>query len=480
MDYFLLKFNLTAIMKKLFSYLIIAFVITTACKKEKTADTITADTSLSTDSITAIAKEAWIYGYPMFYNYKTIYANAVNKDAKEFIGGFNKFKSVAVSATPADTLVVTINNDTPYSMAAINVSDEPVILEVPKMELDRYYVMQLVDLYTFNFEYVGSRATGNQPGKYLIAGPEWKGTAPKGITKVLKSETSLIFVVGRTQLHNPKDAVNLKRIQVQYKLIPLHEYENQAAPAEKKYNLPLPVWNEADYSSPKFINVLNSLLQYTTEDSSEKTLRARFAKIGIQPGVTYDSSKYPPETIKAIEKGIAQGKKELESKIDNLTDSGSLFGTRASLRNNYLNRAIAAAAGLYGNTKEEAVYTGSSTDKDNQPLMGSNRYILRFSKDQLPEAKYFWSITMYNLPKRFLVSNPISRYSIGNKTDGVKYEPNGDLVFYLQGDSPGKSRESNWLPTPKSGRFMFVMRIYGPEPDVINNVWKMPLAEKVK
>ncbi|WP_456311587.1 DUF1254 domain-containing protein [Pseudomonas shirazensis] len=468
-------------MKKVFSVIFIAFLITTSCKKEQATDqTQINNATFSPDSITAIAKEAWIYGYPMFYNYKTIYANAVNKDAKEFIGGFNKFKSIAVSATPADTLVVTINNDTPYSMAAINVSDEPVILEVPKIEEDRYYVMQFVDLYTFNFEYVGSRATGNQPGKYLIAGPDWKGETPKGITKVLKSETDLIFLVGRTQLHSPQDVANLKKIQQQYKLTPLHLYTNQPAPPEKKYNMPLPAWNEADYSSPKFINVLNSLLQYTTEDSSEKELRARFAKIGIQPGVPYDSSKYPPQTIAAIEKGIDQGKKELESKIDNLTDSGSLFGTRASLKNNYLNRAIAAAAGLYGNTKEEAVYTGSSTDKDNQPLTGSNKYTLRFSKDQLPQAKYFWSITMYNLPKRFLVPNPISRYSIGNKSKGLKYESNGDLIFYLQAASPGKEKESNWLPTPKTERFMFVMRIYGPQADVINNVWKMPLAEKVK
>jgi len=260
----------------------------------------------------------------------------------------------------------------------------------------------------------------------------------------------------------------------------LHEYTNQAAPSVKKYALPLPEWKESDYSSPQFINVLNSLLQYTKEDSSEKELRIRFAKIGIVPGTSFDSSKYPPETIKAIEKGIAEGKQELESSLSTLKDFGNLFGTRAELKNNYLNRAVAAAAGIYGNTKEEAVYTGSATDSNNQPLLGSNNYILKFSKNQLPEAKYFWSITMYNLPKRFLVPNPINRYSIGNKSKGLKYEPNGDLIIYLQSTSPGKDKESNWLPTPKNEKFMFVTRIYGPEPDVINNVWKMPLVEIVK
>lgn len=467
-------------MKNLTAFLIIVLLTLNACKKDQSKDKQdTADTSISSDSITAIAKEAWIYGYPIFYNYKTIYASALNKKDRSY-AGFNKFKSFAMSATPADTLVITINNDTPYSMASLDVTNEPVILEVPKIENDRYYVMQFVDLYTFNYEYIGTRATGNNPGKYLIAGPDWKGETPKGINKVLRSETNLIFLVGRTQLHDPSDVANLKKIQAQYKLIPLHEYTKQAAPQQKKYNLPLPVWKESDYSSPQFINVLNALLQYASEDNSEKELRARFAKIGIVPGVSFDSSKYPPETIKAIEKGIAEAKQELDSNLNNVTDFANLFGTRAQLKNNYLTRAVAAAAGIYGNTNIEAVYTGSASDKSNQPLLGNNNYVIKFSKDQLPEAKYFWSITMYNLPKRFLISNPINRYSIGNKTKGLKYEPNGDLIIYLQKTSPGKDKESNWLPTPKDEKFMFVTRIYGPKPDVINNVWKMSLPEIVK
>ncbi|MFD2941330.1 DUF1254 domain-containing protein [Flavobacterium notoginsengisoli] len=467
-------------MKNFTAFLFVCFLALTACKKDQSKEKQDiSDKTPSADSITAIAKEAWIYGYPIFYNYKTIYANALDKKHAAY-AGFNKFKSFASSATPADTLVITINNDTPYSMAALDVSSEPVVLEVPKIENDRYYVMQFVDLYTFNYEYIGTRATGNNPGKYLIAGPDWKGETPQGINKVLHSETNLIFLVGRTQLRDPSDVANLKKIQAQYKIIPLHEFTKQAAPPVKKYNLPLPVWKESDYSSPEFINVLNSLLQYANEDSSEKELRARFAKIGIVPGVAFDSSKYPPETIKAIEKGIEEGKQELESNLASLKDFGNLFGTRAELKNNYLNRAVAAAAGIYGNTTIEAVYTGSTNDKDKQPLLGNNKYILKFSKKDLPEAKYFWSITMYNLPKRFLVPNPINRYSIGNKTKGLKFEPNGDLNIYLQSTSPGKDKESNWLPTPREGNFMFVTRIYGPQPDVINNVWKMPLPEIIK
>lgn len=158
-------------------------------------------------------------------------------------------------------------------------------------------------------------------------------------------------------------------------MTPLHEYSSQPAPPAKKYNLPFPVWNEADYASVKFINVLNALLQYTSENSSEKELRARFAKIGIVPGTSFDESKFSPETVKAIQKGIAEAKQEIESGAQQVKDARDLFGTREMLKNNYLNRAIGTATGLYGNTKEEAIYIGTTFDKDNQPLSGNKNKI---------------------------------------------------------------------------------------------------------
>ena len=132
----------------------------------------------------------------------------------------------------------------------------------------------------------------------------------------------------------------------------------------------------------------------------------------------------------------------MKGSIDKTTSSLNLFGTRADLKNDYLVRATAAAMGLYGNTKEEAVYTGSMLDNTGTPLTGNNNYILRFTKEQQPKVKFFWSITMYELPKRYLVKNPIHRFSIGDRTKGLKYEPNGDLIIYLQPASPGKAKEN--------------------------------------
>jgi hypothetical protein len=451
-------------------------LFTIACGR---TDSKKSQTALTPDSARAIAKEAWIYGYPMFYNYKTQYLYALDKNYPDNAGGFNMFKHYAKMFTYADTSIVTPNDDTPYSWAILNLSDEPVVLEVPEMESKLYYVMQLIDLYTFNFAYVGTRTTGNKAGKYLIAGPNWKGEKPEGITEVFHSETDLVTILGRTELMNEKDIANIHKIQPNYKLIPLHTYNNQPAPATKQYSMPLPQWKEGDYKSSSFINVLNTLLQYTSVDASEVELRERFAKIGIVPGQPFDESKYSKEIVEAINLGIKDGEKALAESESVTTGSLHLFGTRADLKNDYVIRATAAAMGLFGNTKEEAVYVGSRMDDKNEQLMGEHKYTLTFSKEQIPPVNYFWSTTLYNLPKRFLVKNPINRYAIGDRTTGLKYEKDGSLIIYLQSTSPGKDKESNWLPAPEKGPFNYVIRLYGPKEAVTNGTWQQPLPVKV-
>jgi hypothetical protein len=431
------------------------------------------------DSARAIARDAWIYGYPMFYNYKTIYLYGINNNYSDYAGGFNKFKNYAKMFTPADTSIVTPNDDTPYSWAMLNLATEPVILHVPEIN-NRYYVMQLIDLYTYNFAYVGTRATGNKAGNYMIAGPNWHGEKPAGVDKVFKSETDLVTILGRTELKGESDIPNIKTIQSQYKLIPLHEFTKQLAPAVVKFDLPLPVWKDKDYSSIAFIGVLNSLLQYASVHPSETALRKRFASIGIEPGLSTGKIKYSKEVVDAINQGIKEGQQALAKSEAKTNSSINLFGTREDLHNNYVTRATAAAMGLFGNTKEEAVYTGSIKDNAGKYLTGTSKYTLTFTKDQIPPVKYFWSITMYTIPQRYLVKNPINRYSIGDRTKGLKYEKDGSLIFYLQSTSPGKDNEANWLPSPAVGPFNYVVRLYGPKDAVTNGVWKQPLPVKQK
>jgi hypothetical protein len=474
-------------MKKLLIFLLSVFLFAEAQSQGKKPGNFNNSTVVingktqvvNIDSARSIARDAWIYGYSMFYNYKTIYLYGMNKNYSDYAGGFNRFKHYAKMFTPADTSIVTPNDDTPYSWAILNLAAEPVILHVPKID-NRYYVMQLIDLYTFNFAYVGTRATGSKAGDYMIVGPNWRGEKPAGVDKVFKCETNLVTILGRTELKGESDIPNVKNIQAQYKLIPLHEFAKKSAPAPVKFDLPLPVWKDKDYSSIAFIGVLNSLLQYASVHPSEVALRKRFASIGIVPGLPTDKIKYPKDIADAINAGIKDGQQALAKSESKTISSISLFGTREDLHNSYIKRATAAAMGLFGNTKEEAVYTGSIKDNTGKQLMGSGKYTLTFTKNQIPPVKYFWSITMYTIPQRFLVKNPIDRYSIGDRSKGLKYEKDGSLIIYLQSKSPGKDKETNWLPSPAAGPFNYVVRLYGPKDAVTNGVWKQPLPVKHK
>ena len=145
-----------------------------------------------------------------------------------------------------------------------------------------------------------------------------------------------------------------------------------------------------------------------------------------------------------------------------------------------MRRAVGAAIGIYGNSKEEAYYTAYSVDAGKQPLDGNKNYVLHFSKDQVPPVKFFWSMTMYDLPGRLLVENPIKRYAIGSRTQGLKTNADGSVDVYLQGSSPGADKQSNWLPTPPKGPFFMVLRMYGPEGTLAAGSWQAPQPAPAK
>ncbi|MNL14096.1 hypothetical protein D3C87_1350260 [compost metagenome] len=274
------------------------------------------------------------------------------------------------------------------------------------------------------------------------------------------------------------DIENVKKIQSQYKLVPLHEFAKNTSPEHTDYSLPFPLFKQTDLGSELFIGLTSNLLQYAPVNKEEIELRSKFAKIGIVPGKKFDPKNYTPEVLNGINEGIQQAQKELKEGTDKLENATDLFGTREMINGDYSKRALGAAAGLFGNTKDEAVYIGTRSDKDNNFMSGKNKYIIRFPKGQTPPDKYFWSITLYELPSRYLVNNAINRYSIGDRTTGLKYEPNGDLIIYIQHEAP-KGKESNWLPAPQRA-FYYLIRIYGPEESILTGAWKAPQPEFVK
>jgi hypothetical protein len=441
------------------------------------ASTPAATVSAAPDEARAIAKDAYIYAYPMLFNYKTLYEQAEDPGSKSYVGGFGKFRNYSHPYGPENKDIVTPNNDTPYSWAWLDLRREPWVLTVPAVKNDRYYVFQWIDLFTYNFAYVGSRTTGNGAGHYLFAGPNWHGDTPKGIDKVFRSETDIILTLGRTALSGPSDVKDVEAIQKQYRLTPLSAFEHSSAPPPVA-KVAFPKWDEAKATSIDFIAYLNFLLQFTQPTApSETELMQRFAKIGIAPGAVFDPAALPAATREAIEQGVADGKAALADAEKHTTSSYDLFGSRQDLNGDYMKRAVAAAMGIYGNTKEEAVYVGTRINADHEQLVGSQPYVIHFDKKDLPPAKFFWSMTMYDLPARHLVANPIHRYSIGDRTKGIKYGADGSLDIYVQHNSPGADKESNWLPAPE-GAYDVIARIYGPDASVFNGSWTFPVPQK--
>ncbi len=341
----------------------------------------------------AIAKEAYIYGFPMVDQYRIQYAYFVDTKNPEYKAPWNHITNTSRVYTPADTAIQTPNSDTPYSFLNMDLRAEPIVLTVPEIEKNRYYCIQFIDAYTFNFAYVGSRTTGNGAGKFLVAGPNWKGEKPDGVKEVIRADTEFIWVSGRTQLFNPADIGNVEKVQAGYKLEPLSAFLGKPAPpAAPAVDFIKPLSPDDERTSPEFFNIMSFILQYCPTDPSETELMARFAKLDIGAGKTLDISKLSPEMKAAIEGGMADawaafGELVKEKVNTGEVTSGDVFGSRAFLKNNYLYRMAGAVLGIGGNSKEEAMYPVYGVDAAGEKLDGANKYTLHFAPGQLPTCQ---------------------------------------------------------------------------------------------
>jgi hypothetical protein len=438
-----------------------------------------AQISVAPAEVRAIAKDAYIYGEPIVDNYRIQHAYWVDRANPEYKGPWNQIWNSARLFTPADKTIQTANTDTLYSLVGADLRAEPLVLTVPVIERERYFCVQLIDYYTLNFDYAGTRTTGNGGGTFLLAGPNWKGETPKGVDKVFRSETELAFPGYRTQLFNPSDIDNVRKVQAGYKVQTLSAFLGQPAPrAAPAIDFIKPLTPAEQRTSPEFFNILNFVLQFCPTVPSEIALMERFAKIGIGAGRTFDVAKLSLEMKTAIEHGMADAWAEhaaLQKRVDaQEVSTGEFFGTREFLKNNYLYRMAGAVYGIYGNSRQEAMYPSYAVDADGQNLDGANRYTLRFAPGLFPPVNAFWSITMYDFPAQLMVVNPLDRYVVNSPMmPQFKKDADGGLTLYFQNESPGADREANWLPAPK-GSFLLVMRLYWPKEEALEGRWKQP------
>ncbi|WP_371497818.1 DUF1254 domain-containing protein [Kitasatospora sp. NBC_00374] len=424
------------------------------------------------ETVRRTAAEAWVWGLALTENYRTMYPQAIDEADPRYVGGFGTFRHYSQPFTPADTDVVTPNNDTPYSWAWLDLRAEPWVVEVPGA--DRYYVLPLHDLDTSYVGYLGSRTTGQGAGRYLVTGPGFTGAVPPGFDKVLRADTQLVGILGRTYLAGPEDVPALREIQSGYVLKPLSTHLGTPAPAAPPEPV-WPVWREEVRETLEFFSYLDFLLGFFPVLPAEAGLRGRLAELGVGLG-DFEPAALPAQVREAMQQGIADGRATLDRAAADAQDSTGWFGTRAEHGSDYLTRAIGVLKGLYGLPAEEAWYAGwLADDEGNRPPDASRHdFTLRFAPGELPPARFFWSATIYRLPERLLVANPIDRYSIGDRTPGLVRDPDGGLTLHVRRERPTDPvAAANWLPAP-DGPFSVAIRVYGPDAAVLDGRWQRP------
>lgn len=426
----------------------------------------------ASDALPAAAKDAYIFAYPVVMNYRTMYRQAIDGDH-----AFGKWLHLGQS-TPDDKDIVTPNNDTPYSYAWVDLRAEPWVLTLPAIEPNRYYTSQWDDLWGFVLDNPGSVVDGNNGVTVMLAAPDWNGTKPDGVARVIKGESEFLGSLTRTQVLGTDDGMTqVREIQQKYQLQPLSAYQHTAAPAPATV-VSWPAWQDGADTNAKFWDYFTFMLPFITPNPVDQPMYDKLATLGITRGQPFDQSKLDSKVRDALAAGVTDGQQQLQKLTEGDVDSAKIFDNRAGLGTDYTDRAGGVYGGMFGNVAAQAIYFNLTADSGGTPLDGGKAsYTVTFPPGQQPPAKYFWSFTMYGLPDRHLVANPINRYSIGSGTPGVKPSPDGSLTIHISAKSPGAEQESNWLPAPE-GPFYVVLRTYGPEEPLLQHTWQAPKVDK--
>jgi hypothetical protein len=443
-----------------------------------------------------IATLAYIWGFSLVTMERQFnFVTSPNVPPSPGRGPANTISCVRDLANASFTDVVSPNSDTLYCLTQFDLKNEPVVLVVPPIA-DRYYTFEFLDAYTNDFAYVGTRATGSTGGTYLVAGPDWNGQVPEGMTKIW-SPTNLAWFINRILVKGPSDVPNVNAIQDKINVKPLSVFQGKTTPpqptaaaaataANASSSKQVPIGPQPALIPTTGIEIYDEIgkaMIGNPLNPPDPGLVTKLASIGIGPGKV--PSTEANDTIKAaLNTGITEGQKMIDAKVANFGTNvnGWLVNAQTGVYGtDYLFRATVTQYGLGANIGQEALYPVAFTDNEGKLLSGANNYTIHFNPGQTPPVKGFWSVTMYN-NKSLFVDNPINRYSIGQYTEGLKNNTDGSLDIYIQNTSPGADKESNWLPaptTPVSDTFNLILRMYLPQPQVLNGTWTPPPVQRI-
>ena len=443
------------------------------------------DQGPTADEVFAIARDAYVYAYPAMLTYATLqklsnFAEPIEGDA---YGPPNQFHHVRQFADPDAKVVIRTNVDTLYSAATLDLKAEPVVLSVPAT--DRYFMLPMLSLWTDVFAVPGTRTTGRNAARtFLVAGPQWTGKVPDGL-ELIKSPTRFVWIIGRTQTNGVADYDNVHKVQDAIKLLPLSAWgkSNYVPP---KHTVDPAIDMKAD--PPKAIEAMNAatyfgrfaeLLKDNPPNQVDYPIMHRLERIGFKVGQSFDLAKESADLKQAIEKGYAEGKGRVVAegkKAAGIGGKGWVYSLNGgSYGVDYDYRAAVANFGLGLNLPQDAVYPSLSSDSEGRPLDGSNNYVLHFDKGKLPPVDAFWSVTAYD-GEGYFIPNPLKRQALGDR-DKLVANSDGSVDLHIQAGSPGKDRESNWLPVGKAP-FTLLMRLYSPREEFLKGEWKPPAVVK--
>ena len=438
------------------------------------------------DEAYEIGMKAYVYLYPLVTMdvTRSIHTN-YDVGQQEGMGPMNTLAHWRTFPRATDRDVVRPNFDTLYSRGWIDLTKEPVVLSAPDTG-GRYYLLPIIDMWTDVFAVPGKRTSGTRAANWALVPPGWKGTLPGGVEPI-DAPTPYVWLIGRTQTNGPKDYENVHKIQDGYKVTPLSQWGKGPKPVKARIDSTFdmktdPLQQVNGMSTEKFFAYGAELMKVHPPHITDWSILARMKRIGLAPGKAFHLAEADPVVRAALQRVPADALKAMQAKLPTmaLVDNGWSMNTETVgvYGNNYMKRAIVALVGLGANQPEDAIYPLLLADTDGNSLQGGEKYILHFEKSELPPANGFWSVTMYDTDG-FQVANPLNRFAIGDR-DPLSYSRDGSLDIYIQHQNPGQGKESNWLPSPKSGVLGITMRLYAPKTEALDGSWAPPAVIKVK
>jgi hypothetical protein len=397
-------------------------------------------------------------------------------------GPANAFTHIRAFPTAEMRAVVRPNFDTLYSSAWIDLKSGPVVVSTADTG-GRYFLLPMLDMWTDVFAVPGKRTNGAGAANFALTPPGWDGPLPKNVGRI-NAPTRYVWIIGRTQTNGVEDYDAVHKIQDGYRITLLADWGNKALRASKQKIDPSvdtktePLRQVNGMPAVEYFKYGAELMKQNPPHATDWSIVARMKRIGFEAGKSFNSSKISND---GLAQAAAAGLKRMRDKAPTLsrvtngwqmnTDTMGVYG------NFYLKRAIVALVGLGANQVEDAIYPLNQSDAEGKPVTSENRYVLHFSKDELPPVSAFWSLTLYD-GEGFQTANRLNRFAIGDR-DRLNFNADGSLDLYIQNESPGPEKETNWLPAPKSGQLGLILSLYAPRPQVADGRWNPPAVKRL-